>query len=1158
LLDGDYAVSLLKDNRKQTIQIGRRKATDLPTGWPDTLDPKGFEAYLSKYRTHPQSCAPDQAVQKALHAFLFAGSTLDGPAQTLGGDSEVLISSDVVPVLTNIPWELAYGPPKVALPNENPSCFDSTFASLPVARVWSESSTTFLDKAQERLRILYCVTEPANAKFGAERFLEVIDRVLMERSGMLDRDGVVTPQFQTRYDQFEAALKTSRPHIVVIACHGQTKSGSPELLFEQWIPVPRIAAAIASQRRTFLVVLIACNQVLTENRPAAESGALAIIRAGIPAAVAMQSSVRADLAAEFLGGMLDGLFRLGVARAVAQGRKRMAPDKSSCRHVEWSFPALFFSSDGQAQTANLSEWLKGYVPALEAMMRTIPARPDYFPRQEVDARLKTWLDHSEPGLRALEGPRLAGKSTTVRQACREAIKAAVLTSNLGMRPILYLDMDGRPVEDGDALSALLRNRMDEATAPFAPRLFPIIPPPRGADGANTNFGLAQLLGFLDANGILILDNFDAHAALWQDFLTRAKSLVHLTVVAIVEDASSFDLPAPCKITLTPLNEQQTQEFLQRLHPVKQDQAAQLFAFTGGLPGLLHLVVSPGLRIPAQKISVPSVIAQYTKILVDQLPTEERSVLLQMVFLPNGLSFALASNFLSDWNTADITHLVWRGLLTTDYRQEIRWFRLSGWVREGLLLLAQNEIDAAKQALAQSFRDYIAADNDEQVVENLCRVVAGVGGRDFIQDMHVLFASIGATDDLRNVALLINEWLYSHSFWGDAYRLWKRVVDSVPPDETVVDDWIMLANAAHKIGRPREASHALGNANRHSPDAFEAIRMKLLYTTILKDMGAIHHAAMVTRLYESALRSIDAALETAGDDLHWFAFQKAIATYNRSLHRRYWLRDIPGALADLEDAGRQFNALADAQMMAMADCEWAEIQLTVSADNKDWDKILEKLVRADDALKLQEVPSDRAFCNYQLARYYRRKPDIGVSQRRSNLENARQAYAISMEQSSLADDLRQQLIAEAAFVEVSYFGLGAMPIEDARSRLERIARSLENFRGDAWSTRVLRDICLWRSQIDEPRAALLKKALSVATSKPLTPERGTDASRAAWILYQYLALLAVEQNTLERQTIAVIYAPLLRHWLGNQIDPSNPDGWIEQLRGLGHAPGGYDG
>jgi hypothetical protein len=289
-------------------------------------------------------------------------------------------------------------------------------------------------------------------------------------------------------------------------------------------------------------------------------------------------------------------------------------------------------------------------------------------------------------------------------------------------------------------------------------------------------------------------------------------------------------------------------------------------------------------------------------------------------------------------------------------------------------------------------------------------------------------------------------------------------------------------------------------------------------------------------------------------MHWLSWQKAITMYNRALHRRYWLRDIPGALSDLESAARQFKALADAQMMAMADCEWAEIQLTVKEGERDWPAIFSKLVNADQALEKEAVPSDRAFCNYQLARYYRRRPTTDQDDKKRQIENAREAYGKAMEQAAIARDLRQQEIAEAGLVEISYFILHDMTDEEASRRLEKVARALENFRGDAWSTRVLRDVLLWRGQLQNGSLEFLNKALQIATSPPLTPQNGTDACRAAWILGQYLTVLAGHGQQGEQERVSVKHAPLLKTWLGNSIDPSRPDQWINQLRGFGHAPG----
>jgi tetratricopeptide (TPR) repeat protein len=851
--------------------------------------------------------------------------------------------------------------------------------------------------------------------------------------------------------------------------------------------------------------------------------------------------------------MLDNLFHTNIAAAAARGRQKMAPNQAACSNVEWSFPAIFLSSDALAQTADLTHRLKGYIPSLEAMLRSLPAMAvaGYFPRPIAEKSIQQWLTSSEPGLRAVEGPKFVGKTTTVREACRAAIKNAILTENMAMRPILYVDMDGRLVpDDADALFAILRSRMAEATPAMGPMLYPMIPLARGADGANVNFGLAQLLGLIDSNLILILDNFNPTTKLWEEFLKQAKALVRSTVIAVVTDASSLQLPAVSKMSVSPLNMDETRQFLEFMRSDLENRAQQIFQETGGLPLLLNFVATQdGTGSGPLSNDFPE---EQIKKLIDQLDGNDGSVLFQMAVLENGLSFDLASRFLSNWNEAKISSLVARGLLTTEYRQETRWFRLTEFVREGLLTLPVKARDEIREILAGNFREQIS--EGDAAEDNIRRLIASPGGRDFIQDMHVLFAAMGATEDLRAVPSLVNEWLFGHGHWEDAYRLWRRVVKTLPFDETLADDWIMLANAAHKLGRPQQACKALRDAKRRSPDAIEMLRMKLLYALIIKDLGAKKHSKKVTSIYDWALSFIDAVLKKPDADMHWLSWQKAITMYNRALHRRYWLRDIPGALSDLESAARQFKALADAQMMAMADCEWAEIQLTVKEGERDWPAIFSKLVNADQALEKEAVPSDRAFCNYQLARYYRRRPTTDQDDKKRQIENAREAYGKAMEQAAIARDLRQQEIAEAGLVEISYFILHDMTDEEASRRLEKVARALENFRGDAWSTRVLRDVLLWRGQLQNGSLEFLNKALQIATSPPLTPQNGTDACRAAWILGQYLTVLAGHGQQGEQERVSVKHAPLLKTWLGNSIDPSRPDQWINQLRGFGHAPG----
>jgi CHAT domain len=379
---------------------------------------------------------------------------------------------------------------------------------MPLARAVKGTSAGSLNIQNERLRVVYCISEPEQLPgIEAARFQQAIEQTLRERSGMLDYVPVTGAGFKPRFRELEAALAGAATHVLIIVCHGQTARGKPQLHFENWIPVENLADRILAVRKTFFVMLVACDQVYLDEGPAANSGALSMIQKGIPAVVAMQSSVRADLAATFLGTTLDHFFHSGIAQAVAEGRKQMAPGTAADSLIDWSFPALFFTEDASERTAELAQSLK-FQPALEAMMRSIPMPDDYFPRPDLDSVLAEWLRPTEAGLRLITGACGMGKTTAVRSACRRAIARAIQQATAEFRPILYVDFQRYPdpiLSSQDLLSVLRERTKEIQSFSGATLLANIWPAARGADGAGSPRDLLrQLVEITDSNRIVLI------------------------------------------------------------------------------------------------------------------------------------------------------------------------------------------------------------------------------------------------------------------------------------------------------------------------------------------------------------------------------------------------------------------------------------------------------------------------------------------------------------------------------------------------------------------------------------------------------------------------------------------------------------------------------
>ena len=322
---------------------------------------------------------------------------LDAPLATLMTPLSVLnIEGDrsTRTLLLNIPWELADGIPTLG----ETSPLAGTLAALPVARITSEfvSNVTL---AQEKLRVAYCIVESIDdVAIAGAGFDDAFHGSLVRRSGVIDTKRIGPAGGAPNFASLSAELAAMMPHIFVIVSHGQTENGKPELMLDKWTPISEIARVLAAYKKTLLVMMVACDLTFLESGATAYSGAYSMLQAGIPAVVAMQSKVRADLAATFLGTTLDFLLSgPSLPLAVAEGRKSMAPSQKAAESlVDWSFPALFLASDGFEKTSALRDYFQ-FKPSLEALLRSVPRSEPFLERRSVQSDLSDRL--SQSGLR---------------------------------------------------------------------------------------------------------------------------------------------------------------------------------------------------------------------------------------------------------------------------------------------------------------------------------------------------------------------------------------------------------------------------------------------------------------------------------------------------------------------------------------------------------------------------------------------------------------------------------------------------------------------------------------------------------------------------------------------------------------------------------------
>jgi hypothetical protein len=237
------------------------------------------------------------------------------------------------------------------------------------------------------------------------------------------------------------------------------------------------------------------------------------------------------------------------------------------------------------------------------------------------------------------------------------------------------------------------------------------------------------------------------------------------------------------------------------------------------------------------------------------------------------------------------------------------------------------------------------------------------------------------------------------------------------------------------------------------------------------------------------------------------------------------------------------------MKALTDCAWVDFQLDWPTAEKPWAEMFERLVTANEAFAaVGGSAGDSAFCYYQTARYYRRRPFSSSEERKGNLAKAVQAYRAASEQAELAGDTRQREIANGHLVEVG-LQLGEISDNEAVGRLDQVISILQTYDGDAWSARVSRDMLLLRARltpvVDEKLAAY-RGAWEAANQSPLHPAHGADARRTAPILAEYLTELDKNDQGFDADQIAQLAKEMVMAWLDHDIDPLNRQQWIAEI------------
>lgn len=188
--------------------------------------------------------------------------------------------------------------------------------------------------AQRPLRVLLVQASPAGLPpLNLEREREALEGALSALSGSV----VVEALSAATVDRLHDAVRRFQPHVLHIGAHGDAE-GHVYLGDEKPVPLQGadLARLVADSPALRLAVVNTCRSA--EMRPGVTSLAERLVRAGVPAVIAMQRAIT-DAAAALLARELYEALAEGYAVEIALAHARKA--LAVAHGLEWSTPMLF-------------------------------------------------------------------------------------------------------------------------------------------------------------------------------------------------------------------------------------------------------------------------------------------------------------------------------------------------------------------------------------------------------------------------------------------------------------------------------------------------------------------------------------------------------------------------------------------------------------------------------------------------------------------------------------------------------------------------------------------------------------------------------------------------------------------------------------------------
>ncbi len=284
--------------------------------------------------------------------------------------------------LARLPWELLH--------REETGDFLSRDVMTPVLRQWSFPRRTAPPPLEDRLRVLVVLANPPRTpRLDLEAERERIQEI-WEQSGAIEVEVLTRPTVK----KLQEKLRSKPFQVLHFMGHGDFEPLATDgvLYFEpgkdrDLVTGHKLAETVKGSRSLRLVFLNACDTArfsVSEDRPLTGLAA-ALLRAGIPAVIAMQFPITDRAAKVFSESFYSGLAAGELLEtAVTEGRRSMFLENPET--YEWAVPVLYMSlpegylfdvTSGRLMLPSAERLLR---PSVDDASQPIPATP----RSEMD------------------------------------------------------------------------------------------------------------------------------------------------------------------------------------------------------------------------------------------------------------------------------------------------------------------------------------------------------------------------------------------------------------------------------------------------------------------------------------------------------------------------------------------------------------------------------------------------------------------------------------------------------------------------------------------------------------------------------------------------------------------------------------------------------